>query len=108
MKICLRQWMVLSFTLALLAGCGQEKNTAPTTQVDGSKYLLSQEPQGAKGVILVRKEAKGDDEVVIVGRIGGMENPWVDGLAVFTIVDPSIKSCHEVGDDGCKKPWDYC
>ena len=60
------------------------------------------------GVIKVRQEAKDQTDVVIVGRIGGSENPWVDGRAAFSIVDPSLKSCAEVGLDNCPKPWDYC
>lgn len=107
MKCYSRLGMVFSFVLVLAVGCSQDKSN-PAPQVDGSKYLLSREPEGAKGVTRAREEAKNDDEVVVVGRIGGEENPWIDGLAVFTIVDPSFKSCNEVGDDGCKKPWDFC
>ena len=43
-----------------------------------------------------------------IGRIGGSENPWIEGLAAFTIVDPVMKHCGELGDDGCPKPWDFC
>jgi hypothetical protein len=76
--------------------------------VDGSKYLLDSEPEGAKGVIRVREEARDQEDVVIVGRIGGSETPWVEGRAAFSIVDPSLKSCAECGADDCPKPWDYC
>jgi len=76
--------------------------------VDGSKYLLNSEPDGETGVIKVREEAKDQDDVVIIGRIGGNENPWVDGRAAFLIADPSLKSCAETGCDDCPKPWDYC
>jgi hypothetical protein len=92
-------------TAVLLVGCGQDKSNG---QMDGSKYLLSQEPEGATGVSEVRADAKDKDEVVVVGRIGGMENPWVEDLAAFSIVDLALKPCNEIGDDACPKPWDYC
>ena len=100
-------WLVTAAALmvVLLVGCGQDKSNG---QIDGSKYLLSQEPEGATGVHDVRATAKDDDEVVVVGRIGGMENPWVEDLAAFSIVDPALKPCNEMGDDACPKPWDYC
>ena len=101
----------------LLIGCSQEAatptasdqtNVNPSPAVDGSKFLLTVEPEGATDVIKVREEAKDQDDVVIVGRIGGSENPWVAGRAAFSIVDPSLKSCIDVGCDECDKPWDFC
>ena len=97
--------------LVVVIGCSQESPTtsAPSvtnsaSAVDGSKYLLSSEPDDSMDVIKVREEAKDDENIVIVGRIGGSENPWVEGRAAFSIVDPSLKPC----EDGCPKPWDYC
>jgi len=101
--------------LIVVIGCSQQSPTTTgrstsnlASAVDGSKYLLVSEPDDEMGVIKVRKEAKDKDTVVIVGRIGGNENPWVEGRAAFSIVDPSIKSCTECGSDDCQKPWDYC
>ncbi|NIL95714.1 MAG: hypothetical protein GTO53_00715, partial [Planctomycetales bacterium] len=73
-----------------------------------SKYVLADEPAGAQGVRQVRQAAKDQDEVIVVGRIGGLANPWVEGRAAFSIVDPALKSCHDMGDDDCPTPWDYC
>ena len=112
MRKCLS--MAACVGLVVVIGCSQE---APTTTpqasnsvstVDGSKYLLNSEPEGVTGVIKVRAEAKDQDDVVIVGRIGGSEIPWIEGMAAFTIVDPLMKHCHELADDGCPKPWDFC
>ena len=101
--------------LIVVIGCSQQSPTTTgqstsnlASAVDGSKYLLVSEPDDEMGVIKVRKVAKDKDTVVIVGRIGGNENPWVEGRAAFSIVDPSIKSCAECGSDDCQKPWDYC
>jgi hypothetical protein len=76
--------------------------------IDASKYVLSAEPEGAQDVIAVRESAQDDEDVVIVGRIGGSEDPWISGLAAFSIVDPSIKACSDIPGDDCPVPWDYC
>ena len=110
--------MVAGLTLfGLLIGCSQEPVTqsgaeqssaALAANVDGSKFLLTSEPEEAKDVIQVRKDASDGDDVVIVGRIGGSENPWIDGRAAFSIVDGSLKACSDIPGDNCPKPWDYC
>ena len=104
------RFLLLSAVCGLVAlpGCSQEKPTPSTPTVDGSKYLLSAEPEGATNVIEARKETEDQADVVLIGRIGGSVNPWVDGRAAFSIVDTSLKSCDEVGSDGCSKPWDFC
>ena len=101
----------------LLIGCSQESastesseqsNSQSVPAVDGSEFLLGAEPEGAGGVIKVREDALDGDDVVIVGRIGGSENPWIDGRAAFSIVDGSLKACSDIPGDDCPKPWDYC
>ena len=90
--------------------------TAAVTQVaevrhpspEGEKYRLDAEPAGAQEVIKVRADAADGDEVVVVGRIGGDVNPWIDGRAAFTIVDNSLKACSDIPGDSCPTPWDYC
>ncbi len=96
--------------LSIAAGCSDEPGSGSGTgpAVDGSRFLLTAEPDGARDVIEVREEAKDQDDVVIVGRIGGSANPWVEGRAAFSIVDMSLKSCDEIGSDDCPKPWDFC
>lgn len=103
-------WLVSG--LALLVGCLQNENstTTPPTAVavDGSRYLLTSEPADSQGVIQARVAARDQEEIVVVGRIGGSATPWVEGRAAFSIVDLSLKSCAECGSDDCPKPWDYC
>ena len=102
--------------LSTVAGCSQDALTEPdsstvstrTPTVDGSKYLLSEEPDGASDVIKVREESQNGDDVVLVGRIGGSSSPWIEGRAVFSIVDGSLKACSDIPGDECPKPWDYC
>ena len=110
-------WTAATLLILVTAfvGCQQESLT-PTTQapsasspsVNGEKVLITTEPDGAEDVIKVREAAQDGDEVTIVGRIGGGENPWIEGRAAFFIVDGSLKACSDIPGDQCKKPWDYC
>lgn len=101
--------------LMLITGC-TESTTEPisstesptTTNVDGSKFILSEEPEAACDVLKAREEAKDGEDIVIVGRIGGSSDPWIDGLAAFSIVDRSATPCNEISGDKCPVPWDYC
>lgn len=72
------------------------------------EYKLAEEPKDAADVKAVRHDAKDQDEVTVVGRIGGRVNPWIKGAAAFSIVDRSLKPCNEIEGDTCKTPWDYC
>jgi hypothetical protein len=75
---------------------------------DGDAYKLEEQPKDAHDVIALRKEAEDQQDVVVVGRIGGRPNPWIKGTAAFSIVDRSLKPCNEIEGDTCKTPWDYC
>ena len=95
----------------LFAGCGQQKTPAPKANASAqasSPYILMDKPKDALDVAPARKDSKDGDEIVVVGRIGGSENPWVEGSAAFSLVDRSLKPCNEIEGDGCPKPWDYC
>jgi hypothetical protein len=97
--------------LLLLAGCGRAPPVAegpPPAKVDGSGYRLNAEPPGGQDVIPLRESAGDQQEVIVVGRIGGSANPWVDGRAAFSIVDTSLEACSDRKDDPCPQPWDYC
>jgi hypothetical protein len=126
------RWIVLMLLcLITLAGCQQEQanrgdsndhshghshshaSSAPEDAtlpegVDASQYVLDVEPEGAQDVIAARQSAQNDEDIVIEGRIGGGEHPWVAGRAAFSIVDPSLKACSDIPGDSCPVPWDYC
>ncbi|MCE9619224.1 MAG: hypothetical protein K8R92_04880 [Planctomycetes bacterium] len=71
--------------------------------------FVMQQPAGAVGVLEARKQAKAGQRVAIIGRIGGSVSPFVSNRAVFTLVDASLKTCAEMGDDAhCPTPADYC
>ena len=104
----------------VLAGCGQQSPSQPTAEAtadkpalrepsaEGAKYRLAAEPAGAKEVIAVRADAADGDQVIVVGRIGGDVNPWVNGRAAFSLVDNSVRACSDIPGDACPTPWDYC
>ena len=97
--------------MTLMLGCSQEvavPDAASSPPPDGDRYLLSAEPAGAKSVIEIRKNAGDEEDVVIVGRIGGSTNPWVEDRAAFFIVDESLRACSDIEGDQCPRPWDYC
>ncbi|MEO1996002.1 MAG: hypothetical protein ABGZ17_12075, partial [Planctomycetaceae bacterium] len=110
--MAIRIAMVACATLmVLMAGCSQDTSVpaaASGADLDGARYLLSAEPAGAQGVIQTRESAKHQDDVVIVGRIGGSTDPWVEGRAAFSIVDESLRACSDIEGDTCPRPWDYC
>lgn len=101
-------------TLAAVMGCSPQNTSVNDTPVgtvptvDGSQYLLKAEPADATTVIDARKAAEDGDPVVLIGRIGGSANPWIDDRTAFTIVDESLKACSDIPGDKCPQPWDYC
>lgn len=70
-------------------------------------FLIKEEPAKAAGVIAVRNTAKDQQDVLVLGRIGGKKNPWIRNVAAFAIVDQSLQSCDQKGHN-CPYPWDYC
>lgn len=106
----MKKWMMVWAAAGLFTmGCS-ESPVASTPEdagaASGAAYLASAEPAGAMPVGEARQTIEDDQEVTLVGRIGGSSKPFVDGLAAFTIVDPKVPYCAE--DEGCPTPWDYC
>ena len=100
------------FALAavVIGGCARRQGDSDAddqAKAVGEKHLIDQEPANAEPVGKA-VQASDDTVVTVVGRIGGELEPMVDGLAAFTIVDPSLKACSDIPDDPCKTPWDYC
>lgn len=108
MSKCLR--MVVCIGLAVvLAGCRQAGSNSQTTESPAAvnpAYLLGERPADVQPVALARKDATDGGELAVIGRIGGDVNPWVEGRAAFTIVDPKLEPCQP--GEGCPTPWDYC
>ena len=101
------------FSFAFFVGCAAQPSSQPAApqaaaSAEGEKFLLAEEPAGAADVRAAREKAQDNEEVVVVGRIGGSENPWVAGRAAFSIVDRSLLACSDREGDNCPYPWDYC
>jgi hypothetical protein len=96
---------ILGLVLQTIAATTEDKNDDSAIR---DKYILKEEPKDAAEVLAVREKTKDKDDVVVVGRIGGRENPWIKGTAAFSIVDTSLKPCSELPGDTCPTPWDYC
>ena len=110
-------WTLSTAVLAavLVTGCEQSdqaRSGAPvTTQPSAalpSGLILAEAPKQPLEVVAAKREAKVGDDVVVRGRIGGREEPFVEGRAIFQLVDSSLPTCSENPGDGCKTPWDYC
>jgi hypothetical protein len=87
----------------------QEKPAASTSTTTIPAGMVARGPAQGTGVTAAKASATQGAEIVIVGKIGGSEAPFSADRAVFTIVDPSLKSCADGGDpDHCTTPWDYC
>lgn len=103
------------FSIAVLitvAGCSSETPVETSTETsqpsaEGAKYLLSTAPGDAQDVIPMREAIEDDQDMVVIGRIGG-DDPWVDGMAAFSLVDRSLAACSDIPGNKCSTPWDYC
>ncbi len=109
MIVCLS----LSLAVLLAVGCkdGSGVASGPSHNrydLDSGKtqYEAESEPAGAIPVGEAREKAEDGQEITLVGLIGGSSEPFVKGLAAFTIVDPKVPYC--AADEGCPTPWDYC
>ena len=101
-----RQTGANTFILGLLRAVGDSHGISHVSLPEG--LVVRGEPSGTP-VATCKATAKQGDTVTVVGRIGGSRAPFTNDVAMFTIVDPSLKSCADGADpDHCKVPWDYC
>ena len=109
------KWFAALAMVAIFAGCNRgtpesapDRSEATETKADPTEFVLTDEPDGANDVIAARENSADGEDVVVVGRIGGSVNPWIDGRAAFSIVDSSLQACSDIPGDACPVPWDYC
>lgn len=98
---------IVAVMLLVVAGC-KDKKQAEKPAIDGTPYLLTSQPADPLEVKELLGQAKDGDQVMVIGRIGGEKDPWVEGLAMFNLVDSSLVPCNEIPGDKCPFPWDYC
>lgn len=87
---------IVLLLLVAASGCSQQTVEATSTSagstlsIDKTKYVLSAEPDGAVGVMIAREDSQDQDDIVLVGRIGGRKNPWIEGRSAFMLIDASM------------------
>lgn len=89
-------------------GCGDSRaDFDQSLALQGAAYLLETEPTEVMGVLEVRDQLDEQAEIAVIGRIGGVAQPWQNGKAAFVISDPSVEAVvddhghtNECGD-GC-------
>jgi hypothetical protein len=96
---------ILVGAAAFAVGCNQAPDTEATSftiasPATASKYMLTEEPDEAVGVIEARESASDGEKIAVVGRIGGAISPWVNGRAAFTLLDASMVLVAEGTDTG--------
>jgi hypothetical protein len=102
----MRVFIVIGSLAAILGilGCSVKvSTTAGNAPINGAAYVLTSQPANALPVGDARKQVSDNEEVTVVGRIGGSLEPFVDGMAAFTIVDLAVPYCAEE-----ETPWTYC
>lgn len=99
--------------LLSIIGCGQSPVTPTVSLTDlKAKFILAEEPIGVLPVMAAVDElAEREEEIVVLGRIGGIKQPCDAKEAVFVMTDPSVDAVidsaeHTCGEDChfCKKP----
>jgi hypothetical protein len=97
---------IATLILIGVSGCGQSleatSSSVPST-IDKSKFILAEEPDDAVGVMIAREDAKDKEEIVLLGRIGGRENPWIKGRSAFMVIDASMNVVASGEESGSKQ-----
>jgi len=105
-------------TVAFVVGCSQETSTLQdTTSVEKPEVVAAAEPTLPDGFFLseapanvislskARSSAKAGEDVVFTGYIGGREQPFTEGRAMFVMADSvEAPQC----TDSCPVPHDAC
>jgi hypothetical protein len=100
---------------AFVVGCDDKKAQTSSAAAAGpaealpAGLMVVKAPDAPREVADVRKSAADGEEVVVRGRVGGSEKPFVEGRAAFQLVDAAVPTCDKAGHmHGCPTPWDYC
>lgn len=106
-----RQAVYLLIGASILCGC-QRSDVPPSEEVLALRkaYLLAEEPEEILGLIEARESLNSGQRVCLLGRVGGVSNPWETGLAAFVIVDPSVDAVVSDGEHAgpCGAGCSFC
>lgn len=88
--------------MVLLAGCSAgDAALSPEFVQVRQQLLLTEEPENAIGILELREAGLTDSEVVLLGRVGGVKEPWSPGRAAFVMSDPVAQIGADHVCDGC-------
>jgi hypothetical protein len=93
----------LLLATCVLSGCGSSEAELSAAR---AQFLLAEEPADPVGLMELR-ESSASGDVVVVGRIGGVSEPWTKGQALFVISDPSADGC-DGHDHVCSEGCPFC
>ena len=90
-RLSLLACLMLALGAVGLTGC-EKSDAADKAAISKhrDKFLLAEEPAGAKGVIDTREEMPRQGEMVVVGKVGGRADIFTKGQARFFMADASV------------------
>ena len=101
-----------SLLLVLIAftGCAKSSEEPAVSIAElKAKYILAEEPLGVLPVLAAVDElAEREQEIVVLGRIGGIKNPCDAKEAVFVMTDPSVDAAVGNSDHACGADCHFC
>lgn len=88
-------------------GCSVESTS--TTSLSSNydpQWIAPEAPTNPLHVGVAREKVEDKQPILVVGHIGGSPNPFVDGVAAFSLIDLSLPDCAggDCSDDGCTTP----
>lgn len=96
---------VLLLSCASLGCSDSSADISKTVSTAHPEFQLSQEPSDPLEVLDAKERAQDGEPIVVVGRLGGGVEAWIEGRAAFLLADTRILPACEVDEqceDGCK------
>jgi len=97
----------------LLVACGDKAPSEPESsaaEIDPriEALRLDEAPPEPLPVQEARKDPAVGSEIVVVGRVGGVDHPFAETHAMLVIIDDEVETCERIPGDECPTPWDAC
>jgi hypothetical protein len=93
-----RHLLPLAVLAAILSSCGKTESAAsgsPAAGVIPETLIVSAIEGAAVTPTAAKTSAKAGDQIVLTGHIAGRAKPFVEGRAIFTLVDTKLPMCGE-------------
>jgi hypothetical protein len=94
---------------SLFSSCANDEEIIVEQKAELPTDFITQESLGeAIPVKTAREQNEPGNILILEGFVGGRENPFVEGRAIFVLGDDSLETCDKVPGDDCPTPWDAC